>query len=124
MGPAAAARFARRTGAHNLVALIALREAEIETAGDAPAAARSALQGLRASLASLRDCEQTAERAQPTGDLRRRRDGMPRLPAGPSRRARSITYLAERIHLNPTLNSPNALRDLLRDWVDEPGDTN
>jgi tRNA nucleotidyltransferase (CCA-adding enzyme) len=123
MGPAAAARFARRTGAHNLVALIALREAEIETAGDAPAAARNALQGLRASLASLRDCEQTASgRSQLVISGA---DVMECLGCQPGPRVgRAITYLAERIRLNPTLNSPDALRDLLRDWVDEPGDTN
>jgi hypothetical protein len=28
------------------------------------------------------------------------------------------------IRLDPALNSPNALRNILRDWIDEPGDTN
>jgi hypothetical protein len=32
---------------------------------------------------------------------------------------RAIDYLAERIRLNPALNSPDALRELLRDWIDE-----
>jgi hypothetical protein len=36
---------------------------------------------------------------------------------------RAITYLAERIRANPTLNSPDALRDLLRNWIDEPTDS-
>jgi tRNA nucleotidyltransferase/poly(A) polymerase len=123
MSPAAAARFARRTGVHNLVALIALREAEIETTGDAPAAARNALQGLRASLASLRDSEQTASgRSQLVISGA---DVMECLGCQPGPRVgRAIAYLAERIRLNQTLNSPDALRDLLRNWIDEPGDTN
>jgi tRNA nucleotidyltransferase/poly(A) polymerase len=123
MGPAAAARFARRIGVHNLVALIALREAEIETAGDSPAADRSELEGLRASLASLRDSEQAANgRSQLVISGA---DVMECLGCQPGPRVgRAITYLAERIRLDPALNSPDALRDLLRDWVDEPGDTN
>jgi len=123
MSPAAAARFARRAGIQNLVALIALREAEIETAGDAPAAARNALQGLRASLASLRDFEQTASGRSQLAISGT--DVMECLGCQPGPRiGRAITYLAERIHLNPTLNSPDALRDLLRDWVDDTSDNN
>jgi tRNA nucleotidyltransferase/poly(A) polymerase len=121
MSSAAAARFARRTGAHNLVALIALREAEIEAVSDAPAAARNALQGLRASLASLREAERSASgrnQLEISGaDIMACLDCQP----GP-RIGRAIDYLSERIRLNPTLNSPDTLRDLLRDWVDEPGD--
>ncbi|MFV1978951.1 MAG: hypothetical protein ACC649_06325 [Myxococcota bacterium] len=123
MGFAAAARFARRAGAHNLVALIALREAEIEASGDAPAAARNALQGLRASLASLREAERTASgrsQLEISGA-----DVMACLGCQPGPRiGRAIDYLSERIRLNSTLNSPDTLRDLLRDWIDEPGDTN
>jgi tRNA nucleotidyltransferase/poly(A) polymerase len=123
MGPAAAARFARRAGVHNLVALIALREAEIETAGDAPAAARNALQRLRASLASLRDSERTTSGHSQL--VFSGADVMECLGCQPGPRVgRAIDYISERIRLNPTLNSPNALRDLLRDWIDEPGDTN
>jgi hypothetical protein len=36
---------------------------------------------------------------------------------------RAISYLAECIRLTPRLNSPDALRDLLRSWVDNTGDT-
>jgi hypothetical protein len=121
MGPAAAARFARRTGAHNLAALIALREAEIETAGAASATARNALQGLRELIASLHDSERTASgrnRLAISGA-----DVMECLGCQPGRRVgRAIDYLAERIRLNPTLNSPDALRDLLRNWIDDTGD--
>jgi len=121
MRPAAAARFARRTGVHNLIALIALREAEIETAGDGPAAARNTLQGLRASLASLRDSERTA--SEHTQLAISGADVMECLGCQPGPSVgRAIEYLAERIRLSPTLNSPNALRDLLRDWIDDPGD--
>ena len=42
----------------------------------------------------------------------------------PGRRVgRAINYLAERIRLNPTLNTPDALRDLLRGWTDDTNDT-
>lgn len=122
MRPTAAARFARRTGAHNLAALIALREAEIETAGDAPVAARNALQGLRASLASLRDSERTAsERSELVISGA---DVMECLGCKPGPRVgRAIDYLTERIQLNPTLNAPDALRDLLRSWIEDTSDT-
>jgi tRNA nucleotidyltransferase (CCA-adding enzyme) len=123
MRPAATARFARRIGVHNLAALIALREAEIETDGDAPAAARNALQGLRTSLASLRDSERTAsgrsQLAISGADVMACLNCQPGPHVG-----RAIDYLAERIRVNPTLNSPDALRDLLRNWIDEPGDSN
>jgi tRNA nucleotidyltransferase/poly(A) polymerase len=122
MRPAAAARFARRVGANNLAALIALREAEIETAGDATATARNALQGLRASLASLHDSERTAngrsQLAISGADVMKCLDCQP----GP-RVGRAIGYLAERIRLDPTLNSPDALRNLLHDWVDDTDKT-
>jgi tRNA nucleotidyltransferase/poly(A) polymerase len=122
MGPAAAARFARRTGAHNLAALIALREAEIETAGDASAPARNALQGLRASLASLHDFERTASGRSQLAISGA--DVMECLGCEPGPRVgRAIDHLTERIRLNPTLNSPDALRDLLRGWIDDTGDT-
>jgi tRNA nucleotidyltransferase/poly(A) polymerase len=121
MTPAAAARFARRTGAHNLAALIALREAEIEAAGDAPAAAQHALQVLRASLASLREAERAAsgrsQLAISGADVMECLGCQPGPWVG-----RAIDYLAERIRLDPTLNSPAALRDLLHNWVDDPGD--
>jgi tRNA nucleotidyltransferase/poly(A) polymerase len=118
MHPAAAARFARRSGVHNLAALIALREAEIEAAGDANAAARNALQELRASLATLRNSERTAsgrsQLAISGADVMACLDCEP----GP-RIGRAIDHLAERIRLNPALNSPDALRDLLRNWIDD-----
>jgi tRNA nucleotidyltransferase (CCA-adding enzyme) len=121
MRPAATARFARRVGVHNLAALIALREAEIETDGDAPAAARNALQGLRTSLASLRDSERTAsgrsQLAISGADVMACLNCQPGPHIG-----RAIDYLAEHIRVNPTLNSPDALRDLLRNWIDEPDD--
>jgi tRNA nucleotidyltransferase/poly(A) polymerase len=118
MSPAAIARFARRAGVHNLVALIALREAEIKTDGDASAAVRDALQRLRASLASLREFERTAsERSQLAISGA---DVMECLGCQPGPHiGRAIDYLAEHIRLNPTLNSPDALRDLLRDWIDD-----
>jgi tRNA nucleotidyltransferase/poly(A) polymerase len=121
MSPAAATRFARRIGAHNLAALIALREAEIESASDAPAEARNALQTLRASLALLRDSERTvSERSQL---LISGADVMECLGCEPGPRiGRAIDYLAERVRLNPTLNSPAALRDLLLDWIDDTND--
>ena len=120
MAPAAVARFARRVGAHNLGALIALREAEIETAGDESEAARSALQILRESLASLRESEQTASARSQL--MFSGADVIACIGCEPGPRiGRAIDYLAERIRLNPALNSPDALRELLRDWVDEVG---
>ena len=122
MGPAAAARFARRTGARNLAALIALREAEIETVGDAPAAARNALQKLRVSLASLCGSERTASGRNQL--VISGADVMECLGCEPGPRVgRAIEYLAERTRLDPALNSPDALRDLLRDWIDKTGET-
>ncbi len=122
MGSAAAARFARRTGAHNLAALIALREAEIESAGDTSAADRNALEGLRTSLAWLRDSERTASGRSQL--MISGADVMECLGCEPGPRVgRAISYLAERIRLTPTLNSPDALRDLLHDWIDNTGDT-
>ncbi len=122
MSPANLARFARRTGAHNLTALIALRRAEIEAAGDAPAAAQNALQRLQASLASLQHSEQTA-----SGRSQLAISGanvMECLGCKPGPRVgRAIDYLAERTRLDPALNSPDALRDLLRDWIDDTGKT-
>jgi len=118
MGSAAAARFARRTGAHNLAALIALREAEIEAARDAPAVDRAALEHLRVLLASLRESERTAsERSQLVISGT---DVMACLGCKPGPRVgRAIDYLGERIRLDPTLNSPDALRGLLRDWSND-----
>jgi tRNA nucleotidyltransferase/poly(A) polymerase len=122
LNPVAAARFARRAGTHNLAGLIALREAEIETADDAPAEARNALQALRASLASLRDSERTASGRSQL--LISGADVMECLGCQPGRRVgRAINYLAERIRLNPTLNTPDALRDLLRGWTDDTDNT-
>jgi len=122
MSPAAAARFARRTGAHNLTALIALREAEIETAGDATDAARNALEGLRAALASLRESERVAigrsQLAISGADVMECLGCEPGPHVG-----RAIDYLSERIRLNPTLNSLDALRELLRNWADDTRDT-
>jgi len=113
---AAIARFARRTGIQNLAAIIALREAEIETAGDSPAEMKTELQALRASLASLRDSERTAsERSKLmiTGA-----DVMECLGCEPGPHiGRAIEYLTERIRLDPTLNSLDKLRDLLRNWT-------
>ena len=123
MGSAAAARFARRTGTHNLAALIALRKAEIESAGDTSAADRNALEGLQASLAWLRDSERAESGRSQL--MISGADVMECLGCEPGPRVgRAITYLAERIRLTPTLNSPDALRDLLRDWIDNSGDTN
>ncbi len=118
MTPAAVARFARRVGIHDLAGLIALREAEIETAGVESGAARKALQVLRESLASLRDSERTAStRSQLTLSGT---DVIACLGCKPGPRVgRAIGYLTERIRLDPALNSPDALRQLLRDWVDE-----
>jgi hypothetical protein len=114
--PAAITRFARRTGVQNLAAIIALREAEIETAGDSPAETRIELQELRASLASLRDSERTAsERSKLmiTGA-----DVMECLGCEPGPHVgRAIEYLTECIRLDPTLNSLDKLRDLLRNWT-------
>jgi tRNA nucleotidyltransferase (CCA-adding enzyme) len=118
MTPAAVARFARRVGIHNLGGLIELREAEIETAGVESGAARKALQILRESLASLREAEQiasTRSRLMLSGA-----DVIACLGCKPGPRVgRAIAYLTERIQLDPALNSPDALRQLLRDWVDE-----
>jgi len=114
--PAAIARFARRAGVQNLAAIIALREAEIETAGDSPAETRIELEELRASLASLRDFERTAtERSKLmiTGA-----DVMECLGCEPGPHVgRAIEYLTECIRLDPTLNSLDKLRDLLRNWT-------
>ena len=123
MGSAAAARFARRTGAQNLVALIALREAEIKTADNAPAADRNALEGLRASLDWLRDSERTASGRSQL--MISGADVMKCLGCEPGPRVgRAIDYLAERIRLTPTLNTPDGLRDLLRGWIDDTGGAN
>jgi len=120
MNSPAVARFARRVGAHNLGALIALREAEIETAGDESGAARSALQILRESLASLRESERTASARSQL--MFSGADVIACIGCEPGPRVgRAIDYLAERIRLNPALNSPDALRELLRDWADEVG---
>jgi len=118
MTPAAVARLARRVGNHNLTALVALREAETETASDRSQAARHALQVLRESLASLRDSEQIA-----SGRSQLAISGIDVIEclgceAGP-RVGRAIAYLGKRVRLNPALNSPDALRELLRDWVDD-----
>ncbi|MEE8166837.1 MAG: hypothetical protein V3T64_14820, partial [Myxococcota bacterium] len=122
MGPGAAARFARRTGTHNLAALIALREAEIETMGDVPTAARNALQKLRATLAWQCDSERTASGRNQL--VISGADVMECLGCEPGPRVgRAIEYLAERARLNPALNSPDALRDLLRGWIDKAGET-
>ena len=118
--PAAAARFARRVGARDLIALIALREAEIESAGDRSEATRSALQVLRESLTWLRNFERTASGRNQL--VISGADVMECLGCEPGPHVgRAIDYLAECIRLNPTLNSPEALRELLRDWLDEPG---
>ncbi|MBW2541290.1 MAG: hypothetical protein JRF15_04295 [Deltaproteobacteria bacterium] len=118
MTPAAIARFARRVGTRNLAALIALREAEAKTTGDEPEAARSALHRLQGSLTSLRESERTASaRSQLrfSGD-----DVIAYLGCEPGPRVgRAIAYLSECIRRNPDLNSPDALRELLRDWADE-----
>jgi tRNA nucleotidyltransferase/poly(A) polymerase len=117
MTPAAAARFARRIGAHDLGALIALREAEFVTAGDEPEAARSALQKLRESLASLRESERTASARNQLNFSGA--DVIACLGCEPGPRVgRAINYLAECIRLDPDLNSPDALRELLLDWAD------
>jgi tRNA nucleotidyltransferase/poly(A) polymerase len=114
--PAAITRFARRTGIQNLAAIIALREAEIETTGDSPAETGIELQKLRASLASLRDFERTAsERSKLmiTGA-----NVMECLGCEPGPHVgRAIEYLTECIRLDPTLNSIDKLRDLLRNWT-------
>jgi tRNA nucleotidyltransferase/poly(A) polymerase len=118
MTPAAITRFARRAGAHNLGALIALRAAEIETAADESEAAQNAVQRLRESLDSLRDSERVAS---VRGRLRiSGADVIECLGCEPGPRVgRAIEYLAERIRLDPALNSPDALRELLRNWGDE-----
>jgi hypothetical protein len=122
MSPAAAARFASRIGAHNLAGLIAIREAEITTADDPTAEARIALQGLQASLASLRDSERTATQRSQLAISGAAIIECLGCEPGP-RIGRAIDYLADHVRLDPTLNSPEALRELLHNWVDEPDDT-
>ncbi len=118
LGAAALARFARRIGVHNLIALIALRESEIEVLGETSTADRDAIRRLHEALALLRDVERKESgrgRLRVTG-----RDVMDCLGCGPGPRVgRAIAYLAERVRLDPALNSPEALRELLREWVDE-----
>jgi tRNA nucleotidyltransferase/poly(A) polymerase len=118
MNAAAAARFARRLGVHNLIALIALRESELNAAHEASEAARNALQMLREALALLRDSERIASgrnRLMVSGA-----DVMDCLGCEPGPRVgRAIAYLGKRIRLNPALNTPDALRELLRDWIDD-----
>jgi len=118
--PAAAARFARRAGIHNLDALIALRETELALDSEAPPAAREVLRQLRTSLAALHDREQAASargRLSISGA-----EVMACLGCGPSPHVgRAIDYLAERIRLDPKLNTPDALRGLLRAWAAETG---
>jgi tRNA nucleotidyltransferase/poly(A) polymerase len=122
LGAAAAARFARRVGAQQLIALIALREAEIETTGAESEETRNALQVLREALALVRDAERIAierNRLMVSGA-----DVMDCLGCGPGPRVgRAIAYLATRIRLNPALNSPDALRELLRDWTDDASES-
>jgi tRNA nucleotidyltransferase (CCA-adding enzyme) len=122
MSPAATARFARRAGANNLTALIALREAEIETTGDATAATQNTLQELRASLASLREFEQAANERNQLAISGA--DVMKCLACEPGPHVgRAIAYLTERIRLDPTLNSPDTLRNLLQTWTDPTPNT-
>ena len=116
--PAGNARFARRAGIQNLTALIALREAELATADGSPAEAQTEVQELRSSLASLRDSERTAsERSKLviTGA-----EVMKCLGCQPGPRVgRAIDYLTERIRMDPGLNTPESLRDLLRDAMND-----
>jgi len=116
-GYAAAARFARRAGAHNLAALIALREAEIEATREVPSADREAIRELKGLLASLRKSERAASARNQLAISGS--DVMACLGCGPGPRVgRAIDFLTERIRLDPSLNSPEALRALLREWAD------
>jgi len=121
LGAVALARFARRVGVHNLIALIALRESAIEVLAETSTADRDALRRLHEALALLRDLERKESgrgRLQVTGS-----DVMDCLGCGPGPRVgRAIAYLAERVRLDPALNSPEVLRDLLREWIDEAGE--
>jgi hypothetical protein len=76
------------------------------------------VQRLRESLDSLRDSERVASvrsRLRISGA-----DVIECLGCEPGPRVgRAIEYLAERIRLDPALNSPDALRELLRNWGDE-----
>jgi len=120
LGPAAAIRFARRVGVHNLTALIALRESEAEALGETSDADRDTLIRLREALAILRDSER--KESARSGLAVTGTDVMQCLGCGPGPRVgRAIAYLAERVRRNPALNSPDGLRSLLRDWVDDTG---
>ena len=110
-------RFARRTGSLDLNSLIALEDAEIAAAGDRPAAARDVLRGLREITEELRVSSDTASgrrRLVVSGaDVMKQLDCKP----GP-RVGRALAYLTERVAVDPALNTPDELRELLREWVD------
>jgi tRNA nucleotidyltransferase (CCA-adding enzyme) len=110
-------RFARRTGSLNLNALIALEEAEVDVNGNQPAKTRDVLRGLREALDELRVSNDTASRRRRLdisgADVMRQLDCKP----GP-RIGRALAYLTERVALDPALNTPGRLRELLCEWID------
>jgi poly(A) polymerase/tRNA nucleotidyltransferase (CCA-adding enzyme) len=113
----AMSRFVRNTGSSDLNGLIALEEAEIELAGDRPSESRSGLLVLREAMDMLRVSNDTAserKRLSVSGaDVMKQLDCQP----GP-RIGRALAYLTECVAIDPALNAPDELRELLREWVD------
>ena len=114
-------RFVRNTGSLDLNALIALEEAEIAVTGDRSTESRDVLLGLRETMDKLRvsnETERGRKRLVISGaDVMKQLDCQP----GP-RIGRALAFLAERIAVDPALNAPNALRELLQEWVDTGSD--
>ena len=114
---AATARFARRTGSRDLGALIALRAAELELDPEATPAERDGLHQVNRVAEELRASRGNLDRrdrlAIGGADVMRLLDCRP----GP-RVGRALAYLAEQIAADPSLNSQEALAQLLSGWND------
>jgi tRNA nucleotidyltransferase/poly(A) polymerase len=108
-------RLLRRVGPENVAALFALREAELAAhpgAADAPPAARR-LAALRAAIDRI---EKEGALALRRRDLALHGDDVMRVLGCPPGRevGRALDWLAERVLEDPSCNTPERLRELLR----------
>ena len=114
-------RLARSTGPLDLDALIALEEAELEVIGAGSTRTRDVLSGLREAMDKLRvwnDAASGRKRLVISGS-----DVMKQLDCQPGPRiGRALAYLSERVAVDPALNSPDELRELLCEWEDTGGE--
>jgi len=114
-------RLAKTTGPLDLDALIALEEAELEVTGAGSIHSRDVLSGLREAMDKLRvsnDAASGRKRLVISGaDVMKQLDCQP----GP-RIGRALAYLGERVAVDPALNSPDGLRELLCEWADTGGE--